>query len=928
LLQGLRSATFILLFVLSTKVAAAPVAGSLSYQGDTVHAEFEGRPTWNYNLKKVVKDGKTLAELTLESVNDRTIKAFSEFKSEFVRNVQVDPKGPDGRTVILFELAGNDIETFDYLTDQPSRLIVDFYMTDVARARRASTAAKSKTETKSETAKSTKSVPKGKTGATKVADGRKPAATDALVISQQGMNVALNGNEKEVRSGIFDGGDPDYDRFSIKDYEVKEEAILRSKENYYIPFPMLMSSNEAFDKVRAAAPVYSIAPKDTAENKMARLLLTLFERKRFAVYLKTLAWFREQYPNSEYNDLIAYMTGDVHLHRWKEKGQVEDYELAAQAFQSAVQKYPEAAPAERTSLLLGVMALDRGDSLGAIRAFNSHVVNSKFGAKNVYSKDLAKLGSGFAFLKLFRFDEALKAFDDVEQSSTFKDLKTEAAYRKGDVYTASKQYVKAIESYQQAIKDYPTGRIDHPGATFNQAEAMFLTGSYRPSLEVFRDFIKGFPSDEHSPFAMTRLGELLEVLGADSTRVVGAYLETYFRFGENPRAIIARLRLLSTRMRAMKSKDADSAVKEILSLAKKSDLPNIEQFATVLIADGYTGRGDHQKAIDLLTKYYQENPTSADLEPLKKRIVSNIADKFRTEVNAGKFIEGLRTHQRYADGWLKTADRLDTKFYLARAFEISGVPQEAQDLYQDVLNRMHAVKGTPQEKSLQVLQNLPTSESLHLRLAAVSADRKNLQKAYDHLREIKQPEKMSDSEQIERVELAVRLLENRGDLDSAARYLTELLKAWQGKPEMVAGSYAELARIELKQGKKEDAIQSLKKIDTLMKDSSAVAPQVHARALESLGDLYLEMGNKEQAAAVYSDLLNRYEEQRPLASIRYRLGRIFFDRGDVQKAAETWNTFKGQKTDFWKNLAQEQLKNSEWREDYKKYIKRIPAMAR
>jgi hypothetical protein len=57
------------------------------------------------------------------------------------------------------------------------------------------------------------------------------------------------------------------------------------------------------------------------------------------------------------------------------------------------------------------------------------------------------------------------------------------------------------------------------------------------------------------------------------------------------------------------------------------------------------------------------------------------------------------------------------------------------------------------------------------------------------------------------------------------------------------------------------------------------------------------------------------------------LGEIYFNRGDLQQAAATWNDFKGDKSEFWKNLAQEQLKNSKWQDSYKKYIKRIPAMS-
>ncbi|HRO66332.1 MAG TPA: tetratricopeptide repeat protein [Pseudobdellovibrionaceae bacterium] len=898
----------------SMKVEAAPLSGSMSFQADTVHAEFEGRPTWNYTLNRKSDGGKKYVELLIDPLDQKSIRSMEGFSSDFVKAVKVVPQGTDARTLVRFELAHDDVEFFDYLTDQPSRLIVDFYVTE---------AAKKKQATVKPAAKPSKAPAKKKTAA--VANQERTPAADTLTVANNGVSVA---SSNEVKTGLFDGADPQFERFNIKDYEIKEDAVLRARDNDYIPFPMLFSGNEALEQVKQAQPIYEIAPKSgDEENKMARLLLTLFERKRDSVYLKTLTWFREKYPESRYNDLLAYMTGDVHLRKWEENGRLEDYEQAIQAYQEAVRKYPKAPPAERTSLMLGVLAMERGDLISSIRAFEAHIANKEFESKNQFSKDLAKLGSGIAYMKLFRTNEALQAFNDLEKSTSYPDLKADAAYRKGDVYTASKQYVKAIEEYQKAQKNYPAGREAHPGSVFNQGEAMFWTGDHRHALNQFREFVMKFPNDAHAPFAMTRLGEILDVLGADPTRVVGAFLETYFRYGENPRAIVARLRLLSTRMKNMKPKESELAVQEILSLAQKLELPNIEQFATILIADGYTSRGEYPKAIELLTSFYQKNPTSPDLAPLKKRIVSNIAEKMGREVQAGDFIKALKTHQQYADNWLKNTDRLDVQYSLAKSFEMAGVPAESQKIYQGVVNRIHAAKGTPEEKNLRLLRDLPSEESLNLRLAEVANSQKNYQKAYDHLRLIKNPGVMTDEEQVERVELAVRLLENRGDLDSAVRYLTELLKAWQGKPELVARPYSELARLENKMGRKKDAIASLQKIDVLMKDSGGkVSESVHAAALEELGNLQFETGDVQAAAQTYEKLLSTYEDKRPLASIRYRLGRIQFDRGEIQKAANIWNEFKGDKTEFWKNLAQEQLKNSEWREDYKRYIQRIPAM--
>ncbi|MNL25574.1 Beta-barrel assembly-enhancing protease [compost metagenome] len=224
-------------------------------------------------------------------------------------------------------------------------------------------------------------------------------------------------------------------------------------------------------------------------------------------------------------------------------------------------------------------------------------------------------------------------------------------------------------------------------------------------------------------------------------------------------------------------------------------------------------------------------------------------------------------------------------------------------------------------------EKTPSEDELNLRLAGILAQEGKLSQSYEYLKAIKTPEKLSETAQIERVEIAVRLLEKRGDTESAIRYLGELLKTWKGQPELVAEPYLRLAELQEKQGKSDESLQALKMVDQLSQDSGKVTPVTHAKALEMMGDIYLKQNKTDLAMSSYQNLLEKYEEKRPLSSIRYKLGQLYFKKGEIQKAADIWNEFKGSKSEFWKNLAHEQLQNSEWRDGYKKYIKRIPAMS-
>ncbi len=931
------ASTILLLQIVYASVCWAQVEADVSFAGGTVQLEFRGEKQWSYQLQKKNSGKSNFYEIDVPALSLSAIANLREFTSPLIKKITVDPKGTDGKTNIKFEMADSGIEAFDYLTDQPSRLIVDFYRPENASVSKKSIPAepaKAKTE---KTSEKTISPKLAQELPDKTEFERKPA-NDTLVVNPQGeFPLDLSkAPEGFARTGIFDGADPKFDRFSMKDYEIREEAVIASRENVYLNFPVLKVDSARLQGLLVKRPVYSITPKEGEANKQARLLLTLFQNRRYNVFLKAVNWFLEKFPNSEYDEMVRFMWADnLYAMYLQDKKKVEYFDLAMLRYRQVLEKYPDSDLAERTQLLMSFATLDRGDYLQTLRMFLDHIRKRPQSA----NRDVSQLAIADTYARLSRFKEAEEVYSEVEKNSLDPRYKAEAAFLKGDVFfeharTLSsdpkgreKKFADAIKEYRRALDQYPAFKSEFPNALYNQAAAYFWNKNYRQSLETYRDFFVEFPSHDFSGYAMTRVGELLAILGASPTKVTGAYLETYFRYGNTPSAVVARLRMLSERMRSMKPKEVEKAVADIKKLSLESRLPEIEQFATILISDGYTSRKEFQKAVDLLVTFYQGNPTAPDLEPVRNRIVKNINQELRELIEKGGFISGLKLHNKYAGSWLKNSPRIDTRFFVALAYEQAGAYKDAEGIYKDVLNKIYSIQGTVAEKERSVLESLPATDRLNLRLSSISFQQNKFRESYDFLKAVKSPEKLSEIDQIERVQLAAFLLDERGETEAATRYLVDLMREWKGIPQLVAEPFLTLARYEIKLGRIDDALRSLRRIDQIQIDSKSVNPDTHSKALELLALQLHSTGQKRDSIRSFESLLAQYESKKPLASMRYQLGKIHYELGEVKKAEEIWRSLKEEKHDFWYRLAQEQLSNARWKDGYNKYIERIPAMS-
>ncbi|MGE0631713.1 MAG: tetratricopeptide repeat protein [Pseudobdellovibrionaceae bacterium] len=901
---------------------SAEVSAKMAQVGDAVHLEFSGLDQWAYDLKKVEHKSENIMEMLLPNLSAAAKKDLQNWKNEMIKKVEIDPSGTGGQTSVRFFLADKKVESFDYLTDQPSRLIVDFFRNQSSETPKEPKAEKpvAKQEVKAaEESQLSQKIAIKKTE-------RKPASD--LLVPQGKVPGGLNEEaeqptlETEVRSGVFDGGDPNYDRFSIRDYEIKPDAILRSKKNVYLQFPMLKVENPHLQRLLQNPPIYQIIPKESEENREAQLLLTLFEKKRTAVFIKTAELFLEKYPKTDYKEMILFMKADAYYSLWKENQAPEKFELAMVKYREAMQQFPKSPLAPRSMMLMGFSYLDRGDALNSIRVFQRYI--SDYPESKM--KDAAELALADAYVKLNRFQDALSLLEGISLKAQNPIARTEAYYLKGDVHFQAKEFNKAVESYQQAFEKNPKDWKNFPNAFYNTAESMFWLGQYRKSLDAYRDHLKRFPSHPHAGYAMTRLGELLEILGADQSRVMGTYLETYFRYGENTSATVARMRMLSQRMKNMKPKELEAGIASIREISKKSTLLKMDEFATIMTADGLQKRGENLESIKELERFYQANPTTARFDVIADRIVTNMTEHVRKKVEDGKYLEALRYQSENASGWLKNSKRIDMSYLLGQAFEATGLYEGADVQYSKLLAEIKKIKGTKEDHERRLFEDYPNEDQMNLRLASVNLHENKLSKSYEDFKKIKSTDALTDEEKVERVRIASELMERKGEIEPAKRYLTDLIDQWKGQPEKLISAYARMAEIAAKEKNMGEAEKNWKKVYELGKANPTSTEDLYAKSLKSLGEIAANNGKNDEAANYYNELLTKFEDKRPLHSIRYEVGSIYFKKGELQKAKEIWEPLNSEKTMTWYSLAQEKMKNSEWNKDYKKYIERIPAM--
>jgi len=889
---------------------SATLSSQVKLQGETLNFEISGQKNWDYDLKRV--NDKIL--LTIKNSDKTNISNLKNLDNPFVKSIKILPNQLDGFSTIEFSLASKQVEAFDYLTEQPSKLVVDFYLNEDFVDKNIK---KENVDIKGRQGSNPPKLVQTQIGSLQ----RKPAQVDFLSVIDPMTQINVDDKESNIRSGLFDGGDEKFDRFKLGIIDTRKSQLQKEMVDYYLRYPLIERDFDFWTLMKQNKPEYEFKANDTDEYKQAKLIKVLFDKKRYLVMRKTTDWFEKKFKTSDYLENIYFMNADAMYDMYLESNNAKYYEDALSFYAKALQRFPNSKLKERTSLLVAMIKLDKKDYLSAVRLFDAHINKPEY--KNKQSAEYAKLGMAYSLSKLNKLDEALKNIEDLENNAKNVNTKAEAALRKGDYFAQVGQYEKAADAYSKSISKFEKQAENFPSTYFNFSEVLFRDRKPEQAHAAALNFVKKFPSHEYAPYALTRVGELLEVLGAEQSKAVGAYLETNFRYGDSPKTIIAKLHLLSTRMKVMKDQEVQETLSKMDELASKSDLQNVDQFKVTMISDGFSKRNEYQKALDQLITFYQKDPNRPDSSQIFLRISQNINSLIKKTLDSGDYKSVLSIYQKYSDTWIKKQPRIDTDFYVAKAYLEAGAYSVALNKFNEVSQKILDI-GKNKDVHTTLTQNLPTSDEINLMKALCLFEEGQFKDSFDKMKLIDNPEKLSDKDQINRIYYTALMADKRGDYKNAIRYLKELSREWSDKPNLLGPALLKLSDFEIKNHDYSNAKNNLNKIiqEASLKDQEKMS------AYRKMIEIAHTLSDTEMSKEYLAQYIEKYGQTKDLSTERYQLGEIYFNAGQIQKAESIWSELKSETSSTLSKLAASKLNDIKWKDENKKYLKRIPAMTK
>jgi len=906
--HGFRLSLFAFVLIVANLLffcnAFADYKVEINHMNEVTHIEIPEISQADYQVDK--KGGAV--EIQISGLDPKSGDILSRYADQFIKKVTVTRNASLSRDVIRIELNDPSLEMFDYLTDAPSSLSIDFYVND----------GPSVVDADDEEAANAKAAPARKKD--KVNPKRSIASSEFIKqvqdinvnseldeIHKEAQGPAGSGkkkkDDKDIRISTFEKNAPLFDTEKVN---FKMNAIIENRGKIFIKYPILFNEDKYLAQLLSQKVEYDVEPPTDAESKDFWKIKRLFAKGDSRNFLKAKNIFVKKYPSSRFTEMASYMEAESLFNLYKAEGSERIFDETLKMYDALLSKYPKSNLAERTLLTVAYLRMQKGRYIEAVRSLKSYSV--RFATSPLVPN--IDLIMAQALLRLQEFEESLRIYQRLLQSDSV-DVREKAAFDLGDVFFEKKDYAKAIKFYTQALTNYPGEASKYPNVSFNLGEAQFLSEKYKDGLASYKKFIDLFPQHEYAAYAWTRMGEILEAADVDSKAWRGYYNESYFRFQHTNGGRVAKINLLSHQAQEMDGVKFDMVIEEMRGFFGQLDIPHASDFLTVKIADTYFDKGFYKKATDELISYFQKETIPNYEDKFLRRIGRGISFQVRDALAKNDPQKAFSIFDSYDALWLRKSQRHDFAYLKGLGFEQTELYKKAGEQYAAFLKNF---KSVPNQDETITFEQLPALEEIHLRYANCLVQLEQFQDAEAELAQATQ-EKLTPGGQDEWHILSSKIADSKGDYAGAIAQMEKVLNPTVSSVHWLAELY----------GKNNQGEKGIAAIDKFLEDRNIANGDRFKLLKQKLGVLE-SAKNKTK----YYDFLKRFyaefkNQKFDFDREKYQLGAYYAEQSKLKEADDVWAGI-GEKS-YWKKLAKESRDEKKWDEQYKKYINRIPAMA-
>jgi tetratricopeptide (TPR) repeat protein len=884
-------------------LARADFSLGINQVNDVTHIEVPNIGPNEYQLNQ--KGDKV--ELLVSGLNPKSAEKLTRYSDQHIKKITITKSNSLDKDIITVTLAGKKTQVFDYLTDSPSALSIDFYIDEKSPDSNDREDSKSSVR---KTANNEDAPEKVAKASSSVAD-RKPSSDEFLQSTPFIEIVKVGSDGRKAVKPVRTRKEFLEEVKSILDFDLsrvlfKSDSIIESRGKIFIKFPVLINQNSQLTEIVKKKVYYEVADSDDDETKKMLAAKKFFTQNDLKSFLRSKEAFIKNYPETKYMEMLMFMEADALYDLSRSEKSKILLQQSLNIYDAVVSKYPNSPLAERTLLFTAAIRMEMEEYLGAIRNLKAYV--KKYESSPL--RDNMEIFLAHCLLRVHENDDAMKIFEKLIASGD-PEVKRQATYELGDAYFEKKEYKKAIDFYNAAVEAFPENKKNFPNAFFNKAESEFVDERYKDSLETFKNFLTLFPQHPYAHYAWTRIGEIFEIAQEDFKGAEGYYRESIFRFQNTPGGAIARIHLLSHQIATAEARRLPILLSDLRGLEKQVALPQADEFVAFNVSDAYFNRGNYKEATDELIGFFKKVKIPTYADKFHRRIGRGISFQMREKLAQGKTEAAFKVLESYDPLWIKKSERLDFTYLKGVGYEATNAHKRALKEYKSFVDKFK-VLASPEE--IVVVEKLPAIDEVYMRMAKCAFALKDLAAAREYMAKA-DVSKISPERQDPSYLMQARIAEAGGQLDSAEGYLKEIKK---DSPESLA------FKIHILEKNKKYA-EAIALTDNYLEKNKLSAADRFPILRKKLGLMENIAVDKK-----YYEFSNRLFEEYKTTKFdfdaeKYKLGLHFSEQGKNKESEEVWSTI--QDGTMWKKLAKESSTEKKWNSTYKKYIERIPAMA-